>query len=77
MFDYGGEQMAFYVGMELGDLIIVSLNKYEMDLCKKMTAANFWYSAVEAALAIILLLKCEYVVPLLPRKLWGQIAFYS
>ncbi|EIN04423.1 hypothetical protein PUNSTDRAFT_108161 [Punctularia strigosozonata HHB-11173 SS5] len=42
MFDYGGEQMAYYLGKDLGDLVVVTLN-----------------NAVEATLAIILLLKCE------------------
>ncbi|KAF9268226.1 hypothetical protein L218DRAFT_602819 [Marasmius fiardii PR-910] len=42
LFDFGGEQMSFYVGKDLGDLIVVTLN-----------------NAVEAALAIILLIKCE------------------
>ena len=27
MFDYGGEQMAHYLGKELGDLLIITLNK--------------------------------------------------
>lgn len=27
LFDYGGEQMALYCGKDLGDLIIVTLNK--------------------------------------------------
>ena len=26
-FDFGGEQMAFYVGKDIGDLIVVTLNK--------------------------------------------------
>jgi Ca2+:H+ antiporter len=42
LFEYGGEQMALYLGVDLGDLVIVTLN-----------------NAVEATLAIILLLKCE------------------
>jgi len=42
MFDWGGEQMAYYLGEELGDLLIITLN-----------------NAVEAALAIILLVHCE------------------
>ncbi|KAI0312656.1 hypothetical protein OF83DRAFT_1066818 [Amylostereum chailletii] len=42
MFDWGGEQIAFYCGDDLGDLIVITLN-----------------NAVEATLAIILLLKCE------------------
>ncbi|KAI9439289.1 hypothetical protein H4582DRAFT_129082 [Lactarius indigo] len=42
LFDWGGEQMAMYLGTDLGDLVMITL-----------------HNAVEAALAIILLLKCE------------------
>ncbi|TBU27140.1 hypothetical protein BD309DRAFT_872768 [Dichomitus squalens] len=42
IFDWGGEQMALYLGKDLGDLVVVTLN-----------------NAVEAALAIVLLIKCE------------------
>lgn len=28
LFDYCGEQMAFYCGKDLGDLIVITLNKY-------------------------------------------------
>ncbi|KAF9788189.1 hypothetical protein BJ322DRAFT_1047593 [Thelephora terrestris] len=42
IFDWCGEQMALYLGLSLGDLLIITLN-----------------NAVEATLAIILLLKCE------------------
>ncbi len=28
LFEYGGEQMSFYCGSDLGDLITISLNKY-------------------------------------------------
>ena len=42
LFDWCGEQMALYLGLSLGDLLIITLN-----------------NAVEATLAIILLLKCE------------------
>ncbi|PFH52599.1 hypothetical protein AMATHDRAFT_74077 [Amanita thiersii Skay4041] len=42
LFDYGGEQMTFYLGKELGDLLVITLN-----------------NAVEATLAIILLLRRE------------------
>ena len=27
LFDYCGEQMAFYLGKDLGDLVVVTLNK--------------------------------------------------
>ncbi|KZS95242.1 hypothetical protein SISNIDRAFT_439283 [Sistotremastrum niveocremeum HHB9708] len=42
MFQWGGEQMALYLGKELGDLMEITL-----------------HNAVEAALAIFLLAKCE------------------
>ena len=42
LFDWCGEQMALYLGLNLGELLIITLN-----------------NAVEATLAIILLLKCE------------------
>ncbi|EMD35859.1 hypothetical protein CERSUDRAFT_84954 [Gelatoporia subvermispora B] len=42
MFDWGAEQMSYYLGEELGELLIITLN-----------------NAVEATLAIILLVKCE------------------
>ena len=28
LFDYGGEQLAMYCGDDLGDLIVITLNKY-------------------------------------------------
>ena len=27
LFDFGGEQMAFYLGRDLGDLVVITLNK--------------------------------------------------
>jgi len=42
LFDWCGEQMALYLGLSLGDLLIITLN-----------------NAVEATLAIVLLVKCE------------------
>ena len=42
LFDWCGEHMAIYLGLSLGDLLIITLN-----------------NAVEATLAIILLLRCE------------------
>lgn len=30
MFDFGGQQLAYYLGSELGDLAIVTLNKYAL-----------------------------------------------
>lgn len=32
MFDWGGEQMAYYLGHDLGELLIVTLNKYVLIL---------------------------------------------
>ncbi|KAF8897209.1 hypothetical protein BD779DRAFT_1667217 [Infundibulicybe gibba] len=43
LFDYGGEQMEFYLGKDLGDLLVRFVK----------------FSAVEATLAIILLKKCD------------------
>ncbi|KAF9008797.1 hypothetical protein BDQ17DRAFT_1236822 [Cyathus striatus] len=57
LFDYGGEQMAFYCGKELGDFIVITLN-----------------NAVEATLAIILLLKCE--LKLLQSTIIGVIVLH-
>ncbi|KAF9527191.1 hypothetical protein CPB83DRAFT_769027 [Crepidotus variabilis] len=45
LFDYGGEQMLYYLGKDLGGLVSITLN-----------------NAVEAALGIILLLKCQLVL---------------
>ncbi|KAF9534981.1 hypothetical protein CPB83DRAFT_843278 [Crepidotus variabilis] len=45
LFHYGGEQMAIYLGKDMGDLVIVTLN-----------------NAVEATLAILLLVKCDLVL---------------
>ncbi|KAG7096675.1 hypothetical protein E1B28_004089 [Marasmius oreades] len=56
-FDYGGEQMSFYVGKDLGDLIVVTLN-----------------NAVEATLAVILLIKCE--IKLLQATIIGVILLH-
>jgi Ca2+:H+ antiporter len=65
LFDWGGEQLAMYCGPDLGDLIIVTLNK-----CVRLISASLdrfsdrglIYSSVEATLAIILLIRCEYVL---------------
>ena len=59
MFDWGGEQMALYLGKELGDLLIVTLNKSVRVGIAKCAGANARPSAVEAVLAIVLLKKCE------------------
>jgi hypothetical protein len=37
MFDWGGEQLAMYCGPDLGDLIIITLNKYVRHICPSMT----------------------------------------
>jgi len=59
LFDYCGEQMAFYCGKDLSDLIIITLNKYV-----SLASGTFQHSTsskessiVEATLAIILLIK--------------------
>lgn len=57
LFDWGGEQMSLYLGKDLGDLVIISLN-----------------NAVEATLAIILLVKCE--LKLLQSTLMGVILLH-
>ena len=63
LFDFGGEQMALYTGKDLGDLISVTLNKCvpPFFFVEKLVlrACLTLFSAVEATLAIILLLKCE------------------
>ena len=61
LFDYGGEQMAYYLGKDLGDLLMVTLNKLvpTYSLKKKLTFNRYLFSAVEATLAIILLKRCE------------------
>ena len=61
MFDWGGEQMALYLGKDLGDLVIITLNKqvqFQPSSSCLLTICGA-YSAVEAALAIALLRKCE------------------
>ncbi|KAJ7667120.1 hypothetical protein B0H14DRAFT_2658258 [Mycena olivaceomarginata] len=58
LFDYGGEQMAFYLGEDLGDLLVVTLNN-SVKLCVLLSVGWTHISTVEATLAIILLKKCE------------------
>ncbi|KAG6850054.1 hypothetical protein H0H93_001870 [Arthromyces matolae] len=53
LFDWGGEQMEFYLGHQLGDLVVITLNN--------STADKTTPSVVEATLAILLLLRCELV----------------
>ncbi|KAF8076061.1 hypothetical protein FPV67DRAFT_1664370 [Lyophyllum atratum] len=57
--DYGGEQLAMYCGRALGDLIIITLNKFVIlpDWFELLVYVP--YSAVETSLAIVLLTKCE------------------
>lgn len=58
--EYGGEQLAFYVGKDLGDLIRVTLSKYVHSNDEKLQYFLLTLlSAVEATLAIILLVNCE------------------
>ena len=59
IFEWGGEQLAIYLGKDLGDLVIISLNKCVLYRWTSITAHRIRISAVEAALAIILLKKCE------------------
>ncbi|KAJ7686612.1 hypothetical protein B0H14DRAFT_3674119 [Mycena olivaceomarginata] len=44
-FDYGGEQMAFYLGEDLGDLLVVTLNK----------SVKLWFHPVVAIDCVVLL----------------------
>ncbi|ESK93746.1 sodium calcium [Moniliophthora roreri MCA 2997] len=57
LLDYGGKQMAYYVGKDVGDLLVVTLS-----------------NAVEATLAIILLIKCE--IKLLQSTIIGVIMLH-
>jgi len=58
LFDYCGEQMAFYCGKDLSDLIIITLNKYvSLLLLFQHSTSSEESSIVEATLAIILLVK--------------------
>jgi hypothetical protein len=65
LFEFLGKQLALYCGKDLGDLISITLNKW---VTMSMLASSLvetdcnYRSAVEATLAIILLLKCEYVM---------------
>lgn len=61
LFDWGGEQMSLFLGKDLGDLLTISLNKYVHVVCGvyRLRAEYTVHSSVEAALAIILLTKCE------------------
>lgn len=60
LFDWGGEQMSLFLGKDLGDLLMISLNKF---VNVTYNSKNIWSkvidSSVEATLAIILLTKCE------------------
>ncbi len=58
---YGGEQMLFYLGKDLGDLIKVTLSKCGQQIYAVCFTSSFYNSAVEATLAIILLHECESV----------------
>jgi hypothetical protein len=41
MFDWGGEQLAMYCGPDLGDLIIITLNKYVRLISPSLDHADF------------------------------------
>ena len=66
LLDYGGEQMLFYLGKDLGDLVKVTLSKCEQHVYAfRFTSSLLNYnSAVEATLAMILLHDCESVISL-------------
>jgi Ca2+:H+ antiporter len=58
--EFGGEQLAFYLGKDLGDLVRVTLSKYaHPDHLDCRISQMLISSAVEATLAIILLMNCE------------------
>ena len=59
MLDWGGEQMSLYLGKELGDLLIITLNKCVSTSCFECTSPNNICSAVEATLAVILVFDCK------------------
>jgi Ca2+:H+ antiporter len=63
LFEFGGEQLAMYCGPDLGDLITITLNKcvFVHLTTTPMLTDYLILSAVEATLAIILLVRCEYV----------------
>lgn len=53
--------MTFYVGKDLGDLLVVTLNKCVRAPIHTISPLTTPSSVVEATLAIVLLTKCEYV----------------
>jgi len=59
--DFGGEQLAMYCGKSIGDLIIITLNKFVMDVLGvyPLLIRSLSNSAVETVLAIVLLAKCQ------------------
>ena len=61
LLDYGGEQMVFYLGKDLGDLVKVTLSKCGQQIYAVRFTSSFYNSAVEATLAIMLLHQCESV----------------
>ena len=40
LFEWGGEQLAMYCGPDLGDLIVITLNKYVLPLGPLLDYAN-------------------------------------
>ena len=48
LFEYGGDQMALYTGKDLGDLVVVTLNKYVI-LTHRLTL-RIWFDAISLIL---------------------------
>ena len=51
--------MTYYLGKDLGALLLITLNKSVPTCSLKRILNNFFFSSVEATLAIILLQRCE------------------
>ncbi len=64
--DWGAEQMGLFLGKELSDLLVITLSKYVRTASTIGSSSRLTDpSAIEAALAVILLFKCEYVFSLI------------
>lgn len=60
MAEWTGEQMSLYLGKDLGDLVIITLNKSGSSLfIFRIALIRDNHSCVEASLAIVLLTQCE------------------
>ena len=62
IFDWCAEEAAVYLGQDLQSFVVITLNKSVLVLPSKLKASltcRNSFSAIEATLAIILLLKCE------------------